>query len=73
VLSVLVLTLSFDVFLILWYRIRLGPCLTLNEMPNAANPVHKMGHVHKGCAGVAAEDSKRLMYYVKDVGDLHYR
>jgi hypothetical protein len=29
-----------------------------------------MGYVYKGCAGVAAEDSKRLKYCVRDVEDL---
>lgn len=65
--SGLVLTLSFDVFLRLWYRIGPGPWLTLDGMLNAANAVDKMGYVYKGCAGVAAEDSKRLKYGVRDL------
>ena len=65
VLSVLILTVFFDVFLILGYRIAPGPSLTLDGMMNAANAVEKTDHVRKGCAGVAAEDSKKMKYHAE--------
>jgi hypothetical protein len=69
VLSVLILLLFSDVYLILRYRVATGPWLTLGGMLIAANARSKMGHIQRGCVGVASDISKRKKYYVRDVGD----
>ena len=69
VLCVLILTILFDVFLMLRYRMAPGPWLTLHGMMHAANSIDMMRHACKGCAGVAAEDSERVKYYVRDIGN----
>jgi hypothetical protein len=70
VLSVLILLLFFDVYLILRYRVAIGPWLTLGGMLIAANAMREMGHIQRGCAGVASDTSKRMKYCVRDVGDI---
>jgi hypothetical protein len=65
--SVLILILSYGVYLMLRYRMAPGPWLKLGGMLNAANAADKMYSVHRGCAGVVSKDGKRAEYFVREV------
>jgi hypothetical protein len=67
VFAILILVLSYDVYLMLCYRIAPGPWLKLHGMMIAANAATKMHSVRKGCAGVAGENGQKTRYFVREV------
>lgn len=72
VLSIIILLLSYDVYITLRYRVAPGSWLTLAGMMNLANSSKRMPSVLPGC-GVLAEDCKKAKYYVREVspGNAH--